>query len=337
MLVLGIESSCDDTSVSVVSSEREILSNVISSQIRIHNTFGGVVPEIAAREHVNNIEFVYKEAMAKANISINDIDAIAATCGPGLIGGLIVGATFAKTLSVISNKPFYAINHIEAHALSARLENPQLEFPYLLLLASGGHCIICVVHSAKNFEILGQTLDDSLGEAFDKVAKMLELNYPGGPEVEKHAKTGITRYKLPLPLCDKNTCDMSFSGLKTAVRNIIQSEKRLDTTINDLCRSFQETVREVVYKKCKLALQTVNVRSIVVAGGVAANNRIRETLTQLANENSISFFAPTLKICTDNAAMIAWNCIENINAGANTSDIKCKPLPRWQLSTHKPS
>ncbi len=332
MLVLGIESSCDDTSVAVVSSERKVLSNVVSSQIELHREFGGVVPEIAAREHISNIELVYEEALRKTNISPDKIDAIAATCGPGLMGGLIVGSTFAKTLAVMLNKPFFPINHIEAHALSARLENPQLEFPYLLLLASGGHCIICVVHGAKHFQVLGRTLDDSLGEAFDKVAKMLGLKYPGGPEIEKHAKNGNMRYKLPLPLCNRNTCDMSFSGLKTAVRNVIQSERLDDVIINDVCCSFQQTVCNIVYKKCKFALQSVDVKSIVVAGGVAANMLIREKLMILADEHNISFFIPSLKICTDNAAMIAWNCVENLNAGFTEANISSPLMPRWMLS-----
>lgn len=332
MLVLGIESSCDDTSVAVVSEDRKILANVIFSQIDVHNLFGGVVPEIAARKHVDNIDLTYKSAMQKANISINDIDIIAATCGPGLIGGVIVGATFGKTLAVAANKPFYAINHIEGHALSARLSYKELEFPYLLLLASGGHCVICVVHNASNFQVLGSTVDDSIGEAFDKVAKMLGLKYPGGPEIEKHAKNGLSgRYSLPHPLCNKATCDMSFSGLKTAVRNIIMNEGFQSNDIDDMCASFQKTLCEVLLKKCSIALDMVSVNSIVISGGVAANMAIRDTLLRLANSRGIKFFAPPIAICTDNAAMIAWNCIERIHAGFVPNSINFHPTPRWRL------
>ena len=331
MLVLGIESSCDDTSVAVVSDNRQILANVIFSQ-EIHNLFGGVVPEIAARKHVDNIDLTYEVALQKANVSINDIDVIAATCGPGLIGGVIVGATFGKVIAVTTNKPFYAINHIEGHALSARLIYPELEFPYLLLLASGGHCVICVVRGVTDFEILGSTIDDSVGETFDKVAKMLGLKYPGGPEIEKHAKNGnANRYILPHPLCNKSTCDMSFSGLKTAVRNIIMADDFKNSDVDDMCASFQKTLCEVLLKKCSLALNTEHVESIVVSGGVAANMALRTTLEMLAKENGIKFFAPPISICTDNAAMIAWDCIERISAGFSSNSINFRPTPRWKL------
>lgn len=334
MLVLGIESSCDDTSVAIVSDSREVLSNVISSQIDLHNNFGGVVPEIAARAHVDNIDITYRKAMNAAGITIDDIDIVAATCGPGLIGGVIVGATFAKTIASVHNKPFYAINHIEAHATSAMLAYEELRFPYLLLLASGGHCIICVVHGIKSFEILGRTIDDSVGEAFDKTAKLMELGYPGGPIIEQNAILGDPgRYDLPHPLCDRKTCDMSFSGLKTAVRNIVQSKEFTASDICDMCASFQKTVCDVLYKKCSIALKTAKVGAIVVSGGVAANMSIRERLASLAIEFGISFYAPPLKICTDNAAMIAWNAVEQIKNGIQPSPINFKPTPRWELGS----
>lgn len=333
MLVLGVESSCDDTSISVVSDSREILANIISSQVDVHNVFGGVVPEIAARAHVDNVDYVYSTAMKQSGVSIDDIDYVAATCGPGLIGGVTVGATFAKTIASITEKSFYAINHIEAHALSSRLIYEDLKFPYLLLLASGGHCILAVVNGVKSFRILGRTLDDSVGEMFDKSAKMLGLKYPGGPEIEKNAKFGDDlQYDLPHPLCDKPTCDMSFSGLKTAVRNIIAKPGFSRTDVDDMCASIQKTICDVLYKKALLALKQCEVTAVVTAGGVAANMSIRAKLQQLAEEHGIQFFAPPIKICTDNAAMIAWNAIELINAGYSPSDIDFKPTPRWPLS-----
>ena len=336
MLVLGVESSCDDTSVAVVSDDHQILSNVIFSQIDLHNVFGGVVPEIAARAHVDSIDLTYREAIKKAGISVDDIDYIAATCGPGLIGGVIVGSTFAKTLSAILGKPFVPVNHIEAHATSARLECKDLKFPYLLLLASGGHCIICVVENVKSFRILGQTIDDSVGECFDKTAKMLGLSYPGGPIIEKLAKEGdCQKYKLPHPLCDKKTCDMSFSGLKTAVRNIVQSDNFSEQNINDMCASLQQTLCDVLTKKVALALEMCEVKSIVVSGGVAANLSIRQKLSTLAESKGLKFFAPSMKICTDNAAMIAWNAIEQIKSGDFANDVNFRPTPRWPLQTSK--
>ncbi len=335
MIVLGIETSCDDTSVALVTDKGDILANEISSQIDVHSSFGGVVPELAARAHLENIDVTYRLAMQKSGVSIDDIFAIAATCGPGLIGGVIVGATFGKTISAFSGKPFYAVNHLEGHALSARLGNEKIEFPYLLLLVSGGHCLICIVKGPRSFEVLGQTLDDSVGEAFDKVAKMLGLGYPGGPAIQEYAQDGDPfRFDLPKPLYKKQGCNMSFSGLKTAVRLIV--EKHENFNINDLCASFQRVVSELLFQKCEFALECcnnngINISSIVVGGGVAANTEIRAGLSILAKKYRKEFFAPSLKLCTDNAAMIAWSAIERIKNGDTGNPISFRPKPRWML------
>lgn len=337
MIVLGIESSCDDTSVAFVKDNREVLANVISSQIDIHARFGGVVPEIAARSHLDNIDITFNEAIKTAQININDIDAVAATCGPGLIGGIIVGSNFAKMASLTLKKPFFAINHIEAHALSARLSYPKIKFPYLLLLVSGGHCIICLVKTPVDFQVLGNTIDDSVGESFDKVAKMLGLRYPGGPEIQKYAKNGEPCFELPKPLYKKQGCDMSFSGLKTAVRRIIESNQiNTEEEIANMCASFQKTIAEILFQKCEHAIKickenSINVSDLVIGGGVAANLEIREKLSNLSNIYDLNFFAPPFEFCTDNAAMIAWNAIEKINFGVSSSPLTFKPVPRWPL------
>ena len=320
IFVLGVESSCDETSAAVVATENDIseakvLSNVIYSQIDEHKIFGGVVPEIAARAHLEKIDLVVKKAVDDAGISLHEISAVAGTCGPGLIGGLIVGATFAKSVSLALSVPFLAINHIEAHAISARIEN-DLRFPYLLMLASGGHCQIWIVHDINKFEVLGRTIDDSVGESFDKVAKMLDIGYPGGPIIEKLAKNGdAKKFQLPRPLCTKNQegigCDFSFSGLKTAVRAISLKNSLSEKDKTDLCASFQYTVAEILKYKIRRALKYctskgINLNALVISGGVAANEFIKSELTKIAAANKMQFFAPSKKYCTDNGAMIAW-------------------------------
>ena len=333
--VLGIESSCDETAAAVLTDSGEVLSNVIYSQIDEHKPFGGVVPEIAARSHLEKIDVVVESALKNASLDLTEIDAIAATCGPGLIGGVIVGATFAKSLSLASEIPFIAINHIEAHALSARITE-NIEFPYLLLLASGGHCQICIVHDIDKFEIIGRTLDDSVGESFDKVSKLLGFGYPGGPIIEKLYHEGdCNAFDLPRPMCSKGNCDFSFSGLKTAV--LVASEKcSSEQQKKDLAASFQKTAAEILAFKMKQALETCKNRNLkitaaVIGGGVAANQIIRSALDEVCEKFHIPFFAPPIKFCTDNGAMIAWAGIEKFkNRKFDTLDFRVRP--RWELS-----
>ncbi|GHT95968.1 tRNA N6-adenosine threonylcarbamoyltransferase [Alphaproteobacteria bacterium] len=366
MRILGIESSCDETAAAVVTDDREILSNVIYSQTLEHFAYSGVVPEIAARAHLEKIDLVVEKALNDASMTVSDIDAVAGACGPGLIGGVIVGATFAKAMSLSLGIPFIAVNHIEAHALCARLTN-DVKFPYLLLLASGGHCQICIAHGIEQFEVIGKTLDDSVGESFDKVAKMMELGYPGGPAVEKLANSGNPdRFNLPRPLCSKDSLDFSFSGLKTAVRITIQrdlgsdqcdvgsdddkthvrqalsDEKRLCESFNqneqdkaDLCASFQRTVNDVLSYKMNAAIclcksKNIDLDAAVISGGVAANKSIRNSIQLICQKHDVKFCAPPINLCTDNAVMVAWNGVEKALV-SKFDDLDFRPRPRWPL------
>ncbi|GHU10601.1 tRNA N6-adenosine threonylcarbamoyltransferase [Alphaproteobacteria bacterium] len=337
MRIFGIESSCDETAAAAVTDDREILSNVIYSQTLEHLAYSGVVPEIAARAHLEKIDLVVKKALADAELTVSDIDAVAGTCGPGLIGGVVVGATFAKAMSFSLGIPFIAVNHIEAHALCARLTN-DVKFPYLLLLASGGHCQICVAHGIEQFEVIGKTLDDSVGESFDKVAKMMALGYPGGPIVEKLANNGNPdRFQLPRPLCSKDLLDFSFSGLKTAVRITIEKHISNEQDKADLCASFQRTVNDVLSYKMNAALclcesRNIDLDAAVISGGVAANKSIRNSIQIICNKHDVRFCAPPINLCTDNGVMIAWNGVEK--ALANKFDnLDFRPRPRWPLKS----
>ena len=330
--ILGIESSCDETAAAVLSDKKEVLSNVIYSQVGEHKFFNGVVPEIAARAHLEKIDLVVKAALEESGLSLDEISAVAGTCGPGLIGGVIVGATFAKSLAFAKKIPFIAVNHIEAHALSVRMTE-NLEFPYLPLLASGGHCQICLVRDTDKFQILGQTLDDSVGESFDKVSKLLGFGYPGGPVIEKMYYEGDPdRFKLPKPICVKGNCDFSFSGLKTAVLELSQKCESLQDK-KDLAASFQKVVAEILSFKMKQALEKCSrekINAMVISGGVAANSIIRESLKNLCENFSVPFLAPPIKFCTDNGAMIAWAGLEKFKK--NQFDrLDFKPTPRWAL------
>ncbi len=337
MIILGIESSCDETAASVVSDTGEILSSAIFSQIETHKEFGGVVPEIAARAHLEKLEAVIKQALDEAGVKLADVDGIAATAGPGLIGGVIVGLSAAKTMALALNKPFIAVNHLEGHALTPKLCH-RTPFPYLLMLASGGHTQIIIAKSVGDYEIIGTTIDDAAGEAFDKVAKMLGLGYPGGPILEKYAKKGNKdRFNLPTPLKGKVGCDFSFSGLKTAVRILIQKQEKLDEQDKaDICAGFQNSVIEVMKDRLKNAIkeykkQFPNGEHLVVAGGVAANQAIASALTEAASKYKLQFSAPPIALCTDNAAMIAWVGVEKFKKGQfNSFDFA--PKARWPLS-----
>ncbi|WP_010300227.1 tRNA (adenosine(37)-N6)-threonylcarbamoyltransferase complex transferase subunit TsaD [Candidatus Odyssella thessalonicensis] len=337
MRVLGIESSCDETAAAVVSSDKEILSNIIYAQIAEHQPYGGVVPEIAARNHLTYLHQVIERSLLEAELTLTDIDAIAVTAGPGLIGGVMVGVMAAKAMAAALDKPLIAVNHLEGHALTARLTD-DVPFPFLLLLMSGGHCQILLVKELGDYEILGSSIDDAAGEAFDKVAKCLDLDYPGGPEIEKLAQQGNeARYKLPRPLIGREGCDFSFAGLKTAARNLIlTAEVQSIQDKADLCASFQAAVKDCLVDRLQQALKHLpdNVKHVVLAGGVAANQYLRQALTQVCKEQQKIFVAPPLKLCTDNAVMIAWAGLERLKRGW-VSSLDFQPRPRWPLTELK--
>lgn len=334
MKVLGIESSCDETAVSIVNANREILSHVVVSQIKEHQLYGGVVPEIASRAHLIYLERVFIKALEEASCSLSDIDAIAVTSGPGLIGGLLVGTMFAKGVSFSANKPLIGVNHLEAHALTARLTNSEVEFPYLLLLVSGGHCQILVVKNIGEYQKLGGTLDDAVGEAFDKVAKMLKLGYPGGPIIENLAKDGNEfAYDLPLAMKGRAGCDFSFSGLKTAVRLIIEKENFLEEKMADICATFQRTVADILIDRLNNAVKLIKdypIKHLVIAGGVAANRYLYARIKKEIEKHGIITIAPPISLCTDNGAMVAWAGIEKLKLGL-IDDLNLVPKARWPL------
>ena len=336
MLVLGIETSCDETAASVVSADKRILSNVVLSQLDDHRPYGGVVPEIAARAHIQHLDGIIRQAMDEAKISFDELSAIAATGGPGLIGGVMVGVMMGKALSSYYNKPFLAVNHLEGHALTARMTS-DIEFPFLLLLVSGGHCLLLAVESYGTYHRLGTTKDDALGEAFDKVAKMLGLPYPGGPQVEALAKKGNPHaYGFPRPLMGTPGCDFSFSGLKTAVnRQVAALQPISDTQKADICASFQYTVTEILKERISNAMQLYSDRfsqkRLVVAGGVAANQYIKQTLNTLCEQKNFSLDVPPPALCTDNAAMIAWAGVERLMHHAPADTQSFEPKARWPL------
>ncbi len=342
MLVLGIETSCDETAAAVVRDDRTILSNVVLSQIDDHRPFGGIVPEVAARAHLEAADAVIARAMAEAAVGFADLDAVAATAGPGLIGGVLVGAMSAKAISLASNKPFVAVNHLEGHALTARLTD-DTPFPYLLLLVSGGHCQLLICSGVGKYTRLGTTIDDAVGEAFDKTAKLLGLGYPGGPLLERAAATGdATRFDLPRPMIGKPGCDFSFSGLKTSVRRAVEKldGDLSDRNVADLAASFQRAVAETLVARTKNAIGLARdaapgLSHIVVAGGVAANQTIGDALRTLAADQGLAFVAPPPKLCTDNGAMIAWAGLEKFCLG-HTDPLDFKARPRWPLDPDAP-
>ncbi len=339
MYVLGIETSCDETAAAVVADDRRILSNVVLSQLDEHRPYGGVVPEIAARAHLDHLDGIISQAMDEAEIGFDALDGIAATGGPGLIGGVMVGVMTAKAIAAVHGLPFLAINHLEGHALSARLTDAP-GFPYLLLLVSGGHCQLLAVEGVGDYVRLGGTIDDAIGEAFDKTAKLLGLGYPGGPALETAAVSGDpNRFALPRPLAHRPGCDFSFSGLKTAVRHA--AAKLPGKTLSpgdaiDLAASFQATVGDILVDRCRNALESYvqaypdAAPLLVVAGGVAANQHLRNCLSELCERRQTRLIVPPPELCTDNAAMIAWAGIEHLHNG--TSDgLDFAPRPRWPL------
>ena len=344
--ILGLESSCDDTAAAVVrrtGERREILSSVVYGQSALHADFGGVVPEIAARAHAEKMDLAVEEALARAGATLSDLDAVAVTAGPGLIGGVLSGVSCAKGIAAATGLPLVGVNHLAGHALTPRLTDG-LTFPYLILLVSGGHCQFLVVRGPDDFERLGGTIDDAPGEAFDKAARLVGLRQPGGPEVEREAADGDPkRFAFPRPLLDRPGCDLSFSGLKTALlraRDSIVAEKggltRQDRA--DLCASFQSAVADVLAEKSRRALagaSHLRLSGFAVAGGVAANRTIRAGLEAVARDAGIPFLAPPLALCTDNAAMIAWAGIERLDLGL-TDGFDLVARPRWPLDHARP-
>ncbi|MXO85795.1 tRNA (adenosine(37)-N6)-threonylcarbamoyltransferase complex transferase subunit TsaD [Altererythrobacter aurantiacus] len=328
-IVLGIESSCDETAVAIVASDRRILAQRIASQDEAHAPYGGVVPEIAARAHAERLAPMIEAVLADADIELFECDAIAATAGPGLIGGVMVGLVSAKALAMASGVPLMAINHLEGHALSPRLADENVVFPYLLLLVSGGHCQIVLVEGVGKYRRLATTIDDALGEAFDKTAKILGLGYPGGPAVERLARSGnATAVPLPRPMKGSAEPHFSFAGLKSAVLRAHQSGEH---SLADIAASFQAAAIDCILDRLDHALARCGeVSTLVVAGGVAANGPIRSALEQLARQRDLTFTAPPLALCTDNAAMIAWAGCERLPLGqSDPLDIAARP--RWPL------
>ncbi len=328
-LILGIESSCDETAAALVTSDRQILSHKLATQEEVHRPFGGVVPEIAARAHVDALEPLIAAALKEAGCALADVDAIAATAGPGLIGGVLVGLVTAKALCHAAGKPLIAVNHLEGHALSPRLSDPTLGFPYLLLLVSGGHCQLLLVRGVGDYQRLATTIDDAAGEAFDKTAKLLGLGFPGGPAVEAAAAKGNPKaVPLPRPLKGAAEPHFSFAGLKSAV--LRARDARLHSS-EDIAASFQAAVVDCLIDRTRRALERVpEAEALVVAGGVAANGAIRSALENLAAEAGLPFIAPPLWLCTDNAAMIAWAGAERFAAGL-VDDLSVVARPRWPL------
>ncbi|WP_159977227.1 MULTISPECIES: tRNA (adenosine(37)-N6)-threonylcarbamoyltransferase complex transferase subunit TsaD [unclassified Novosphingobium] len=328
-IVLGIESSCDETAAALVTSERVILAQRIASQDEVHSPYGGVVPEIAARAHAERLAPLIAATLADAGMTLDDVDAIAATAGPGLIGGVMVGLVTAKALAMASEKPLIAVNHLEGHALSPRLADAALEYPYLLLLVSGGHCQILLVEDVGKFRRLATTIDDALGEAFDKSAKVLGLGYPGGPALERLALQGdAKKVSLPRPLKGSKEPHFSFAGLKSAVLRAKQSGEHSDA---DIAASFQQAAIDCLLDRSRRALANVGpLNALVVAGGVAANKAIRAALEGLAAQHGLPFIAPPLALCTDNAAMIAWAGLERLARG-QSDPLDVAARPRWPL------
>ena len=338
-LILGIESSCDETAASLITENEDgipiVLTNIISSQVAVHKEFGGVVPELAARSHVEKIDLIVKKAIDESGRSIEEIDAVASTAGPGLIVCLSVGLSFGKAFAASLNIPFIAVNHLEGHALSPRLES-NLNFPYLLLLISGGHSQFLNVQGLGKYIRLGTTIDDALGEAFDKTAKLLGIEFPGGPQIEILAKNGDrNKYLLPKPIFNKGGCNLSFAGLKTAILKITK-EIKTDQEKFDLAASFQKTVEEILKKKTKVAFDEFEKQSnpkekvFVVAGGVAANKKIRSMLINLCKENNYQSLFPPIELCGDNAAMIAMVGLEKYKL-KQFDNLDYPAKPRWPL------
>ncbi|MDD3287888.1 MAG: tRNA (adenosine(37)-N6)-threonylcarbamoyltransferase complex transferase subunit TsaD [Alphaproteobacteria bacterium] len=348
MIVMGLESSCDETAVGIVSADRQILANKIATQIAEHKPYGGVVPEIAARAHLDHMDDLIREALKEAGLTLSDLSGVAATCGPGLIGGVMVAAMAGKAIAAVRGLPFIAVNHLEAHALTARLTD-DVEFPYLLLLVSGGHSQLLLVKGPGSYRRLGTTIDDAAGECFDKSAKLLGLGYPGGPALERAALNGNPRKcELPRPMLGRAGCDFSFSGLKTAIRQRVMEKlgdsgiafrkngNELDADfVSDVAASAQAAISDILVDRSSHAFallgdEGINITSFVIAGGVAANHAIRLPLKALADRYGVSFVVPPPALCTDNGVMVAWAGLERLRLG-QIDDLSVAARPRWPL------
>lgn len=331
MKVLGIETSCDDTGVAIYDSAKGLLAHEIYSQTKLHNDYGGVVPELASRDHLRRVIPLINEVLVKANLTSDQIDGVAYTVGPGLVGALLVGATIGRTLAWAWQVPGLGIHHMEAHLLAVMLEQSKPEFPFLALIVSGGHTMLVDVQDFGQYNLLGETLDDAAGEAFDKTAKLLGLPYPGGPELAKLAEQGdVQRFHFPRPMTDRPGLDFSFSGLKTFALNMINEYRNDPKALADIAAAFQHAIVETLFIKCRRALEQTKLQSLVIAGGVGANQILRNRLTHLAHDRKINIYYPRPEFCTDNGAMIAYVGCQRILLGQK-DDLKIFVKPRWPL------
>ena len=336
MKIFAIESSCDETSVCIIKENKDILSHITYSQ-QEHAKFGGVIPELASRSHLQILQNISKKALKESDLRADEIDVFCATCGPGLIGGLIIGSTYGKSMALGAKKPFLPINHLEGHMLSPTYNN-SMKYPYLCFLLTGGHTQIYLIKSINNYELIGETLDDAIGEAFDKVSKILNMPYPGGPEIENIAKKGnISKYELPHPLIKNKSLDFSFSGIKTSVNLIVKKNLNIDQEFKaDLAASFQNKISEILQRKLDLVLRHlkgrgISISQVAIVGGVAANKYIKDKLQETAKKNNCSIVLPTKFMLSDNAAMLGWACIIKNNRNY-VSNLNFKPNPRLAVS-----
>jgi len=333
MRVIGIETSCDETGIAVYDDKLGLMSHVLYSQVKLHADYGGVVPELASRDHVRKIVPLIKQALAQANSSLNDIDGVAYTKGPGLIGALLVGACVGRSLAYAWNKPAVGVHHMEGHLLAPMLEDDAPAFPFIALLVSGGHSMLVQVEGIGRYQVLGESVDDAAGEAFDKTAKLMGLDYPGGPRLAKLAQKGLSvGYKFPRPMTDRPGLDFSFSGLKTFTANTIAKEPNDPQTRANIARAFEEAVVDTLAIKCKRALKQTGYKRLVIAGGVSANTRLRESLAEMMTNLGGQVYYPRGEFCTDNGAMIAYAGLQRLRAG-HTEGLAVKGQPRWPLDT----
>jgi N6-L-threonylcarbamoyladenine synthase len=336
MRVLGIETSCDETGIAVYDDELGLLSHTLYSQVKLHADYGGVVPELASRDHVRKIVPLIRQALKDANTEIAELDGIAYTKGPGLIGALLVGACVGRSLAFAWDKPAIGVHHMEGHLLAPMLEDDAPEFPFVALLVSGGHSMLVKVDGIGRYEVLGESVDDAAGEAFDKTAKLMGLDYPGGPRLAKLAAKGLPAgYKFPRPMTDRPGLDFSFSGLKTFTANTIAAEPKDEQTRANIARAFEEAVVDTLAIKCRRALKQTGYNRLVIAGGVSANTRLRETLAEMMSSLGGQVFYPRGEFCTDNGAMIAFAGLQRLKAG-QYEDLAVKGQPRWPLDSLPP-
>ncbi len=331
MYVLGIETSCDETGVAIYHSERGLLSHLLYSQIDMHSEYGGVVPELASRDHIRKLVPLIKQCLQESGLAGSDVDGVAYTAGPGLMGALLVGAATARSLAWAWQVPALAVHHMEGHLLAPMLEENPPEFPFVALLISGGHTLLVQVEGIGRYQLLGESLDDAAGEAFDKTAKMLGLGYPGGPKLSALAEQGTPQIKFPRPMTDRPGLDFSFSGLKTFTLNTVNNSEKTEQDKADIAAAFQQAVAETLSIKCKRALQQTGLKRLVVAGGVSANKQIRASLSQMVAKENARLYFPRLQFCTDNGAMIAYAGCQRLMAGQQQG-LEIYARPRWPIS-----